>query len=127
MMALEKLKFMAVNIESLSKNYWILLATMAKSDIVKELFEDGGTGNPETDVTNQTGIYVTKVRLNRDIPELLPVAGRRIRISYLVGIINWRIINVYRSFAPQHGISQRDKFKRYFGLQNVKLKLSSSW
>ena len=70
MMALEILKFMAVNIESLSKNYWILLATMAKSDIVEELFEDGGTGNPETDVTNQTGIYVTKVRLNRDIPEL---------------------------------------------------------
>ena len=41
---------MAVNIEYLSKNYWIRLATIM-SVIVEELFEDGGTGNPETDGT----------------------------------------------------------------------------
>ena len=29
----------------------------------------------------------------------------------LEGTLNTRLINVYRSFAPQNGISQRDKFK----------------
>ena len=46
------------------------------SDIVEELFEDGGTGNPETEGTNRTGTYIAQVRLSRDIPELLPISGR---------------------------------------------------
>ena len=29
----------------------------------------------------------------------------------LEGTLNTRLINIYRSFAPQNGISQRDKFK----------------
>ena len=36
----------------------------------------------ESKGTNRTGTYVVKVKLDKDIPELLPVAGRRIHISY---------------------------------------------
>ena len=32
-----------------------------QSDIVEELFEDGGTGNPDTDGTNRTGTYIARV------------------------------------------------------------------
>ena len=52
------------------------------SDIVEELFEDGGTGETEAEGTNRTGTYVAKVQLRVDIPELVPIEGRRIRINY---------------------------------------------
>ena len=52
------------------------------TDIIEEHFDDKGTGDPETEGTNQTGTYIAKVRLERDIPELVPIDGRRIRISY---------------------------------------------
>ena len=32
--------------------------------------------------TNRTGTYDAQVRLNNDVPELLPISGRRIRVSY---------------------------------------------
>ena len=42
----------------------------------------------------------------------------------LVGSVQKRIINVYRSFSPQHNITQRDKFKLNlpFGSYKVKCK-----
>ena len=52
------------------------------SDIVEELFDDGGLGDTEAEGTNRTGTYVAKVRLWMDIPELVPIEGRRIRVSY---------------------------------------------
>ena len=35
------------------------------------------------------------------------------------GSLNTRLINVYRSFAPQNGVSQRDKFKYQLALINT--------
>ena len=55
------------------------------SDIVEELFEDGlGAlpGGQEPEGTNRTGTYVVRVRLTRKVPEIVPIDGRRIRISY---------------------------------------------
>ena len=52
------------------------------TDIVEELFEGEGLNEQDTEGTNRTETYVAKIRLSYDIPELLPVAGRRIRISY---------------------------------------------
>ena len=49
---------------------------------MEELFVDGGLGEPGTQGTNRTGTYVAKVRLHSEIPELVPVDGRRVRISY---------------------------------------------
>ena len=34
----------------------------------------------------------------------------------LKGVKKWRLINVYRSFAPQHNVTQRDKFVYQLGL-----------
>ena len=56
--------------------------------IVEELFEDGlravnGGDQPQEDQgTNRTGTYVVKIRLHSEVPELLPIDGRRVRISY---------------------------------------------
>ena len=41
------------------------------SDIVEELFEDGGSADPETSGTDRTGTYIAKVKLSVDIPELV--------------------------------------------------------
>ena len=35
------------------------------------------------------------------------------------GSLNTRLINVYRAFAPQNGVSQRDKFKYQLSLINT--------
>ena len=48
-------------------------------NIVEELFDDGL--NEESQGTNRTGTYVVKLKLNKDVPELLPIAGRRILIA----------------------------------------------
>ena len=50
------------------------------TDIVEELFDDGL--NEDSQGTNRTGTYVVKVKLRKDMPELLPIAGRRIRVSF---------------------------------------------
>ena len=56
------------------------------TDIVEELFEDGmdtvDAANGSEEGTNRTGTYVLKIRLHSDVPELLPISGRRIRIKY---------------------------------------------
>ena len=65
------------SLEVLLNHYGELL-----TDIVEELFDDGGLGEPENQGTNRTGTYVAKVRLHTEIPELVPVDGRRVRISY---------------------------------------------
>ena len=41
------------------------------SGIVEELFEDGGSADPETSGTDWTGTYIAKVKLSVDIPELV--------------------------------------------------------
>ena len=48
---------------------------------MEELFEDGGTGDPKMEGTIRSGTYIVKVRLAQDIPEFLPVAGKRIIIT----------------------------------------------
>ena len=56
------------------------------ADIVEELFYDGLSGNPETEGTNRTSTYVAKVRLQRDIPVLVPIVEyRSCALSALAG------------------------------------------
>ena len=52
------------------------------SKIVEELFEDGTGNNTENDGTNRTGTYALRIKLKRDIPQLLPMLGKRIKINY---------------------------------------------
>jgi hypothetical protein len=52
------------------------------SDIKEPLFDDDGDPNAAEDGNNQTGNYNVKIKLNQDIPQLLPILGKRIRIHY---------------------------------------------
>ena len=48
------------------------------TDLVEDVFED----SEDSEGTNTTGIYSVKMKLNYNIPQLLPVDGRRIKIYY---------------------------------------------
>ena len=53
-----------------------------ESNIVEETFDDGSDPMASLDGTNRTGVYAVKLKLNGAVPELLPILGRRIKISY---------------------------------------------
>ena len=53
-----------------------------KSEILEDLFDDGGVPDSESFGTNRTGRYSVKIKLNKDIPQLLPIMGKRIKIHY---------------------------------------------
>ncbi len=48
------------------------------SELVEDVFED----SEDSEGDNATGIYSVRMRLSRNIPQLLPVDGRRIKIYY---------------------------------------------
>ena len=52
------------------------------SDITEELFDDGGDPLAGSDGTNRTGNYNVRIKLARDVPQLLPILGKRIKIYY---------------------------------------------
>ena len=58
----------------------ILMFGELATDIKEEILED-----EDEDGEDRTGNYCVKMRLDRDIPQLLPMWGRRIKIFY-VGI-----------------------------------------
>ena len=47
------------------------------SDIREQLFDDGGEEG-----LNRTGNYTVRIRLEKDIPQLIPIHGKRIKINY---------------------------------------------
>lgn len=47
------------------------------SDIKEQLFDDGGDEG-----LNRTGNYTVRIRLEKDIPQLVPIHGKRIKIHY---------------------------------------------
>ena len=49
---------------------------------MEDLFDDGGVLDSEIHGTNRSGIYSVKIKLAKDIPQLLPIMGRRIKIQY---------------------------------------------
>jgi hypothetical protein len=51
-------------------------------ELTEELFDDGGLPDNELDGTNRTGNYIARIKLRRDIPEWVPILGKRIKISY---------------------------------------------
>jgi hypothetical protein len=75
---------------------WLGLYGDVLTDLVEDVFEDSEDSEGE----NTTGIYSVKMRLNQNIPQLLPVDGRRIKIYYR------NIIKLCTSCFGQH--SRRD-------------------
>ena len=65
-----------VPVETIIK--WLNLYGEVKSDLVEDVFEDGEDSEGE----NATGIYAVKVKLTHNIPQLLPMDGRRVKIYY---------------------------------------------
>ena len=53
-----------------------------QSEVMEDLFDDGGILDSETHGTNRSGIYSVKIKLVKDIPQLLPILGRRVKIQY---------------------------------------------
>jgi hypothetical protein len=59
---------------------WLGLYGEVLSDLVEDVFEDSEDSKGD----NTTGIYSVKMKLNQNIPQLLPVDGRRIKIYYRI-------------------------------------------
>jgi hypothetical protein len=51
------------------------------SDIMEDTFDDGIV-TMSSGLNNRTGVYSVTIRLRRDIPQFLPIMGRRIKIHY---------------------------------------------
>ena len=51
------------------------------SEIMEDTFDDGIV-TENSGGNNRTGIYSVTIRLGRDIPQILPIMGRRIKIHY---------------------------------------------
>ena len=49
-----------------------------KTDLVEDVFED----EEDSEGTNATGIYSVKVKLEKAIPQLVPIGGKRLKICY---------------------------------------------
>jgi hypothetical protein len=52
------------------------------SDIREDIFDDGSGHDGSNKGNNRTGIYSVKVKLNRDLPQLAPIMGKRIKLYY---------------------------------------------
>ena len=52
------------------------------SNITEDLFVDGCDQSSEEGGTNRTGNYSVQIRLNKPIPQLIPILGKRIKINY---------------------------------------------
>ena len=53
-----------------------------ESEIMEDLFDDGLPPGPTCGGINRTGTYSVKIKLQSDIPQILPIMGRRIRVHY---------------------------------------------
>ena len=69
----------------------------------------------ENSTKSRVGFYVSKSLSYVRRSELEGVDSNIVIID-LDGDLNIRLINVYRSFAPQNGVSQREKFKYQLSL-----------
>ena len=57
---------------------WLELFGSVESDLVEDVFKD----DTDTDGTNRTGNYSVKMKLEKQIPQWLPMSGKRIKIYY---------------------------------------------
>jgi hypothetical protein len=53
-----------------------------KSKITEVLFNDRSDPSNEEDGTNRTGNYSVRIKLNKPIPQLIPILDKRIKIHY---------------------------------------------
>ena len=81
------------------------------SKIVEELFEDGVSKATENDGTNRTGTYALRIKLKKNIPQLLPMLGKRIKIDYPG--IQRLCTNCFKSHHKKNCQSKKVSWKDY--------------
>jgi hypothetical protein len=81
------------------------------TDVVEVMFADGGDPDIAENGSNRTGTYAAKVRLTKKIPQLLPVLGKRIRISYPG--VQRLCTNCFGSHGRQSCQSKKMKWNQY--------------
>ena len=52
------------------------------SEVMEDLFDDGGEQHLDSNGTNRSGVYSVKIKLKKDIPQMVPIHGKRIKIYY---------------------------------------------
>ena len=85
----------------------MLLVSARKSEYCLELEQNY--------IKSRVGFYVSK-SLSYVRRSDLEGSDSNLIIIDLEGALNTRLVNVYRSFSPQNGISQREKFKYQLSL-----------
>ena len=75
-------------------------------------------------VKSRVGFYIAKT-VNFIRRQDLEGCDSNLVIIDIEGTLNTRLINVYRSFSPQNGVSQREKFRYQLSLINTAMKTLS--
>jgi hypothetical protein len=52
------------------------------SEVMEDLFDDGGELHLESNGSNRSGVYSVKIKLKKDIPQMIPIYGKRLKIYY---------------------------------------------
>ena len=86
------------------------------SEVKEILFDDGSDPNGINDGTNRSGNYSVHIKLKQDIPQLLPILGRRIKIYY--PRIQKLCPNCFRGHAKRSCQSKKVAWQEY--IENFK-------
>ena len=81
------------------------------SPFTEELFSDNANQEGASDGTNRTGNYLVTMRLNKEITQLSPILGRRIKIQYQG--IQRQCTNCFGNHAKQNCQSQKMSWPTY--------------
>jgi hypothetical protein len=57
---------------------WLEIYGSIRSELMEDCFRNEG----DSESTNRTGAYWVRVKLNKKIPHMLPMSGRKIKIYY---------------------------------------------
>ena len=81
------------------------------TDVVEVLLTDGCDPENTENGSNRTGTYAVKVRLTKKIPQLIPIMGKRIKISYQG--IQRLCTNCFGNHAKQYCHSKKVMWHQY--------------
>ena len=101
-----------------------------QSEVLEDLFEDGICPASASGGLNRTGIYSVKIKLSRDIPQILPILGKRIKIHYKG--IQKLCLNCFGPHPKRVCQSKKTEWKEYitkfmFENANIPRELYGTW
>ena len=91
-----------------------------QTDIVEKLFEDGMDADQAVNGVNRTGIYLVRIKLIRDLPNMVPISGRRVRFFYPgIQILCTKCYGKHPKMACQSQKKTWLEYKTQFYAQNM--------